>query len=120
MQIVNRESPEIAMTKILLSSSQFSSLPSLHSTIPLQGVAMIVISIVPGRRFSTHSIIASFGKVSLHNSNFSSSPFRQCKMPSQAFAKIDFINCLKLKKVRKINGFVSYTGLGHFFGTPVI
>ena len=75
------------MTKINLSSSQFSSLPSLHSRIPSQGIAMIVMSIVPGRRFSIHSMVASFGKVSLQRSNSSSSPYRQWKLPTHVFSE---------------------------------
>ena len=53
-KIVVRKRTAVTMTKINLSSSQFSSLPSRHSIIPSQGIAMMVMSVVPGRRFSTH------------------------------------------------------------------
>ena len=83
MQIVARKRADNEMYKINLSSSQFSSCPSLHSRIPSQGIAMMVTSIVPGRRFSIHWMVASFGKVSLQSSNCSSSPYKQWKMPSR-------------------------------------
>ena len=91
MKIVIRKSTAVIMTNINLSSSQFSSLPSRHSRLPSQGIAMMVISIVPGRRLSTHSMVASFGKVSLHSSKYSSSPYRQWKMPSHVFSEIIWI-----------------------------
>ena len=46
---------------------------------------------VPGRRLSTHSMVASSGKVSLHSSKYSSSPYRQWKMPSHVFSEIEVI-----------------------------
>ena len=87
----------MTMTNINLSSSQFSSLPSLHSMIPSQGIAMIVTSIVPGRRLSIHLMVASLGKVLLHSSKYSSSPCKQWKMPSHVFSEIKmFISMIYL------------------------
>ena len=86
------------MTKIFLSSWQYnSSLPSLHSIIPSQGIAMILRS-MPGKRSSMHSIVAPSGKVSLHISKISSSPYLQWKIPSQILSEFALY-----KKMWKLN-----------------
>ena len=72
----------IVKTSISLSSSHCSSIPSLHSRIPSQGMAIILRS-YPGRRSSRHSMVAILGKVCLHNSKPSSSPYKHWKTPSQ-------------------------------------
>ena len=90
----------MTVARIHLSSSQLSSIPSLHSIIPSQGIAIIVMSIDPGKRFSMHLIVASLGKVSLHISNISSSPYKQWKTPSHVLSKLIWFN----RKLLKPNG----------------
>ena len=76
----------IAMISWILSSSQFSSLPSRHSTTPSQGIALIVMS-YPGKRFSIHLIVATVGNVFSHKSKYSSSPIKQWTIPSHILSE---------------------------------